>query len=227
MGHVHFAIDYLRNPEVYKLGQTVAVIGAGDVAMDAARTALRHGSQNVYILYSKREQDVSAREVEVTYAKIDGAKFVFNAEPVAFVDGGVMVADTLVEEHEGKRPTAKIIEGSEHLFAADSVIVSIGQGPRSVIVDSTTGIQVSDKGLVTVDDSGRTSREGIFASGDVVTGARTVVEAVKVSRRVAAAMDEYIAAHYPTEAHMREKAEKEAEALLTSQEQGPLSPTLV
>lgn len=209
LGHVHFAIDYLRNPEVYRLGNTVAVIGAGDVAMDAARTALRNGSPNVYILYAKRAQDVSAREVEVSYAKIDGAQFLFNTEPVAFVDGGVVVADTIVEEHEGSRPTARIIEGSQRLFAADSVIVSIGQGPRSVIVDSTPGIKVSERGLVSVDDSGRTSRDGIFASGDVVTGAKTVVEAVKVSRRVADAMDEYIASHFPTEAHLREKAMKE------------------
>ncbi|AEC01601.1 NAD(P)-dependent oxidoreductase [Parasphaerochaeta coccoides] len=218
LGHVHFAIDYLRNPEVYRLGNTVAVIGAGDVAMDAARTALRHGSQNVYVLYAKREQDVSAREVEVSYAKIDGATFLFNTEPIAFVDGGVIVADTIVEDQEGGRPIVRTVEGSQRLFSADSVIVSIGQGPRSVIVDSTPGIEVSDKGLVNVDDSGRTTHDGIFASGDVVTGARTVVEAVKVSRRVADAMDDYISTHFPTDAHLREKApgEKKSEKHFTS-----------
>jgi glutamate synthase (NADPH/NADH) small chain len=86
--------------------------------------------------------------------------------------------------------------GAEELLPADSVIIAVGQGPRAVIVSSTTGIDVNERGLVAVDDEGRTSREGIFASGDVVTGAKTVVEAVKVSRRVADAMDRFVQEKY-------------------------------
>lgn len=193
LGHVHYAIEYLRNPNVYRLGRTVAVIGAGNVAMDVARTAFRQGAEEVFIVARRGEDALAAREVEVQFAKIDGAKILEYKEPVEFVEEGVILADTKIEVDEEGRQRVVRLEGTESLLHADSVIISIGQGPRDVIVSSTTGINVTDRGLVAVDEFGRTTREGIFASGDVVTGARTVVEAVRFSKKVADAMEEYIA----------------------------------
>ncbi|WRS26571.1 NAD(P)-dependent oxidoreductase [Oscillospiraceae bacterium MB08-C2-2] len=198
LGHVHYAIEYLRNPNVYKLGKRLAVIGAGNVAMDVARTAFRQGCEEVYILCNMDETTITARPVEADYAKIDGARFIFYKTVVEFVDEGVIVADSRVWEDEDGRKQAEPIPGTEELFPADSVIVAIGQGPRSVIVSSTTGMKVLNNGLVATDEFGHTSRPGVFASGDVVTGAKTVVEAVDVSRRVAGAMDEYVQSQYPT-----------------------------
>lgn len=191
-GHVHYAIEYLRNPSVYKLGKRLAVIGAGNVAMDVARTAFRNGCEEVDIICNMGEETITAREIETEYTKIDGAKLIFYKTAVEFVDEGIILADTQVLEGEDGKKTVTPIKGTESLFPVDSIIIAIGQGPRAVIVSSTTGIDVTGAGLVAVDNSGRTSREGVFASGDVVTGAKTVVEAVKVSRRVADAMDQYV-----------------------------------
>ncbi len=191
LGNVHYAIEYLRNPTVYDLGRKIAVIGAGNVAMDVARTAFRGGVSEVTIINNMDKSASTAREVEVEYAKIDGAQFIFNKSAVEFTDDGVILADSEIKEDEhGKY--AEPISGTETFFPADSTIIAIGQGPRAVIVSSTTGLNVTNKGLVAVDELGHTSRPGIFASGDVVTGAKTVVEAVNVSRRVADAMDEYV-----------------------------------
>lgn len=187
-GNVHYAIEYLKNPSVYRLGVKVAIIGAGNVAMDVARTVFRHGSEEVAIICNADEKSVTARDIELEYAKIDGAKIIFNKTAVEFTDEGVIFADSEITEKSG---TVSPIKGSETLFPVDSIIIAIGQGPRAVIVSSTTGIRVTERGLVETDEFGKTSRKGIFASGDVVTGAKTVVEAVKVSRRVAQAMDEY------------------------------------
>ena len=196
LGHVHYAIEYLKNPDVYRLGRRLAVIGAGNVAMDVARTAFRHGCEEVTILCNVDESGVTARTVELDYAKIDGAKLLLKKSVVRIVDEGVVLTDSRIEQDEEGRTTAYPGGGAEELLAVDSVIIAVGQGPRAVIVSSTTGIDVNERGLVAVDDEGRTSREGIFASGDVVTGAKTVVEAVKVSRRVADAMDRFVQEKY-------------------------------
>jgi len=188
LGHVNFAIDYLKSPDVYRLGKSLIIIGAGNVAMDVARTAFRHGCKDVQIFCISDESSITARDYEVQYAKIDGTKFEMNKAAVEIVDGGVIFADTDNQ--------ARPIPNTEKLFPADSVIVAIGQGPRSTIVSSTKGIDINEKGLVAVNKSGHTSREGVFASGDVVTGAKTVVEAVVASRRVADAIDMYITDKY-------------------------------
>ena len=198
LGHVHFAVEYLRNPDVYRLGDTVAIIGAGNVAMDVARTAIRHGVENTYIICRKDESDITARESELEYAKIDGVQFEFHKTPTEFVNDGVILADTEIYTDENGQEQVGTIEGSEQLFKCDSIIIAVSQGPRSVIVSSTKGINVNENGLVITDDCGRTSYEGIFASGDVVTGAKTVVEAVRVSRRVADAIDNYVTEKYGT-----------------------------
>ena len=196
LGHVHFAIEYLRNPEVYNLGRRVAIIGAGNVAMDVARTILRHGSRESIIICNKGESAITAREIEVEYARIDGVEFLLNKTAVEFTDRGIILADSDISVDENGEELITPIAGTEQLFPADSIIVAISQGPRAVIVSSTKGIDTGEHGLVITDDCGRTTREGVFASGDVVTGAKTVVEAVRVSRRVAEAIDEYITEKY-------------------------------
>jgi len=189
LGHVHFAVEYLKNPDVYRLGESVIVIGAGNVAMDVARTAFRHGSREVLIVCNSDESSITARKHEVQYAKIDGAIFEMNKSAIEIVDEGVIFADT--DEN------ANAIPGTEKLYSADSVIIAIGQGPRSIIVSSTKGIDIDKTGLVSVNEFGYTSREGVFAGGDVVSGARIVVEAVVASKKVAEAIDKYISEKYP------------------------------
>lgn len=192
LGNVHYAIDYLRNPEVYELGRTVVIIGAGNVAMDVARTVLRHGTEDVTLVNRLGEEDIAARPIEVEYSLIDGAKMLYYHSPVEFTDDGVILIKNSEEADENGEKNANPVPGTETFISADSTIIAVGQGPRAVIVSSTKGIDIQDNGLVAVDEFGRTTREGVFASGDVVTGAKTVVEAVRVSRRVADAMDEYI-----------------------------------
>jgi glutamate synthase (NADPH/NADH) small chain len=196
LGHVHYAIDYLKNPEVYNLGKKVCVIGAGNVAMDVARTALRHGAGDVHIMVRRGQDGITAEEVEVEYAKIDGVKFEFYKAPVEITDHGVKYVRTEVIPEENSRGKLVMLEGTEDIFQADSVIIAAGQGPRANIVSTTNGINVNKEGLVATDELGHTTREGVFASGDVVTGAKTVVGAVKLSKIVAKAMDEYVCSKY-------------------------------
>ncbi len=192
LGHVHYAIEYLRNPDVYHLGKVVGVIGAGNVAMDVARTVFRHGAEEVYIICNKGESTITARKHEVDYAKIDGVQFEYYKTPIEFVNDGVMLAESEVTTDESGKELVRPILGTEKFFNADSIIIAISQGPRAVIVSSTQGINVNEKGLVQVNEFGQTTRQGVFASGDVVTGAKTVVEAVKISKRVAETIHEYI-----------------------------------
>lgn len=196
LGHVHYAIDYLKNPDAYELGNKVCIIGAGNVAVDAARTALRNGSREVYIMYRRGPEDIQAERVEVEYARIDGVKFECYKLPVEIVDEGIKYVRTeIIRDEHGKGKVIQI-EGSENIFEADSVIIAAGQVPRANIVSSTKGIEVDEQGLVVTDHLGRTTREGVFASGDVVTGAKTVVEAVRLSKLVAQAIDEYVTENY-------------------------------
>ncbi len=196
LGHVHYAIDYLKNPDVYTLGEKVCVIGAGNVAMDVARTALRKGSKEVYILYRKGLEDMPATKYEIEYAKIDGVQFELYKNPLEIVDQGVKYVQTRKITDENGDEKVINIENSEEIFHANSVIIAVSQGPRANIVSNTKGIDTDITGLVVTDDCGRTSREGVFASGDVVTGAKTVVEAVNISKNVAMAMDEYVCKKY-------------------------------
>jgi len=194
LGHVHFAIDYLKNPDVYSLGDNLCIIGAGNVAMDVARTALRNGVKNVSIMYRGDMKSITADKNEVEFAKIDGVKFELYKVPIEITDEGVIYQKTFICENENGNNNEVFIpiEGSNKLFKADSIIISISQGPRANIVSTTKGIEIDNKGLVATDLNGRTTRAGVFASGDVVTGAKTVVEAVRVSKNVADAIDEYV-----------------------------------
>ncbi len=192
-GHVHYAINYLNNPEVYKLGERVIVIGAGNAAMDVARTAMRHGARELTCFSLTRE--IAASQNEYQYACLEGVKFQLNKKPVEITDDGVIFRD--VEEQEDG--TLSELPDSDTLYEADSVIISISQGPRNTIVSTTEGLNANDRGLLVADEHGRTSRAGVFASGDVVRGARTVVEAVAHSKKVAEAMHEYMQQTYGQE----------------------------
>lgn len=187
LGHVHFGIDYLRNPGAYRLGDRVVVIGAGNVAMDVARTILRHGVRDVTIMARSGRERLSARKHEIDYAEIDGVKFEYYKAPVEINGGGVVYNETALTA-EG----IVEVEGSRGLLEASAVIIAVSQGPKSNIVNYTEGIQVDHRGLIVADEEGRTTRPGVFASGDVVTGARTVVEAVKYTKQVAERMDAYV-----------------------------------
>ncbi len=195
LGHVHYAIDYLKNPEVYDLGEKVYVIGAGNVAMDVARTALRKGAKEVTIMYRKGMEDIPAREYELEYAKIDGVKFELYKSPVEITKEGLVYVET-EKVMDGEKEKLVTKDDSEGLFPCDSVIIAISQGPKANIVNNSKGIETDLRGLVVTDDAGRTTREGVFASGDVVTGAKTVVEAVRYSKDVAEAIHEYVSGKY-------------------------------
>ena len=158
LGHVHFGINYLNNPDSFHLGERVIVIGAGNSAMDVARTALRKGVR--WLQCFSRTSTVAASQHEYNYALLEGVEFE--------------------------------IPGTEKLYPADSVIISISQGPKNQLVNTTKGLEANQKGLLVADEEGHTSRPEIFASGDVVNGARTVVEAVAHSKEVAEAMDQYM-----------------------------------
>ena len=185
-GNVHFGINYLNNPDSYKLGEKVIVIGAGNAAMDVARTAIRKGVRDLTCFSLSKK--VAASDYEFSYAKLEGVKFEYNKMPVEIKDEGVIFRD-LTEDEEGNFTE---VEGSDRLYPSDSVIISISQGPRNRIVSTTEGLKANARGLLVADENGRTSRPGIFASGDVVNGARTVVEAVARSKVVAESMHQYM-----------------------------------
>ena len=186
LGHVHFAINYLQNPDVYHLGNDVIVIGAGNAAMDVARTAIRHGTRHLRCFSLTKK--IAASDYEASYAALEGVEFFYNKKPVEITDRGVVFRD--VDEAEDGTLTDR--PGTEMLYPAQSVIVSISQGPCTTITETTDGLKVSPRGLFVTDEVGRTTRPGIFASGDAVKGARTVVEAVAYSKKVAEAMHEYM-----------------------------------
>lgn len=186
LGHVHFAINYLQNPDVYHLGSRVVLIGAGNAAMDVARTAIRHGTRHLQCFSLTKK--IAASHYEESYAKLEGVDFFYNKQPVEITDQGVVFRDV----NEAEDGTLTEIPGSEMLYPADSVVVSISQGACTTITESTEGLKVNPRGLFVTDEVGRTSRPGIFASGDAVKGARTVVEAVAYSKKVAEAMHEYM-----------------------------------
>ncbi len=186
LGHVHFAINYLNNPDSYKLGKNVIVIGAGNAAMDVARTAIRKGVQKLTCFSITKK--VAASHHEFSYAQLEGVEFEYNKKPIEITDDGVIFRD-IIEDENGNFTE---IEGSDTLYPAESVIISISQGPKNTIVNTTKGLEVNNRGLLVADETGNTTRPGIFASGDVVNGARTVVEAVAHSKVVAEEMHKYI-----------------------------------
>lgn len=186
LGHVHYGVHFLERPDVYELGKSVVVIGAGNVAMDVARTALRRGVKDVKIMV--RSDRYSASKEEKEYAEIEGAQFIYNKAPVEITDEGVLFADTVCDENH------RVISTSDkpELVKCDTVMICVSQRPSNLILTQTEGLEINERGLAKINEDGSTTRPGLFASGDVVKGAKTVVEAAETSKRVALAMDAYL-----------------------------------
>jgi len=181
-----------------KVGKRVAVVGGGNVAMDAARTALRLGAEEVLVLYRRTEAEMPARLEEIHHAKEEGVKFHFLVNPVRFLGGkGVLEQVECIRMELGppddsgrRRPVP--IEGSEFTLSVDTAIIAIGNQPHPLVPRTTPGLEVSRWGTIVADADGATSREGVFAGGDIVTGAATVISAMGAGRRAAAAIDRYL-----------------------------------
>ena len=186
LGHVSYAINYLANPDAFHLGERVVVIGTGNSAMDCARTAIRKGARHVVCV--ARGDTISASQYETSYARLEGVDFLMDKTTLEIRDDGVVLADNQKGEDGSVAPR----KGTEQLYPCDSVIIAVSQGAESNLVQTTRGIDTTGKGLLAVDEDGRTSRPGVFAAGDAVNGARTVVEAVANGKRVAEAMHAYM-----------------------------------
>lgn len=196
LGHVHFAIDYLKSPDSYRLGRRLVIVGAGNVAVDAARTAIRKAGSEVTILNFMGPDELAANEEEVEMALIDGVQFLHHVQALRITEEAVKCVG--VEKVVDEDGTVRFDEDYTRMteVPADTVIIAIGQGPGADVV-SDGSIQVTGRGLLEVDDDGRTSRDGVFAAGDVVTGPRTVVEAVAFAKKAVAAIDAYCSAAAP------------------------------
>ena len=182
LANVHFGISYLARPISYSVGETVAVIGMGNVAMDVARTAFRHGAQRVMLF--ERSMKSPASEHEMEYAALDGAEFTYGKYIQRITPQGPVFRQTVLDE-EG-RPIGA--EGEDELVPADTTIIAINQRPKDKLVNTTHGLKASERGLLIVDENSMTTREGVFAAGDVVHGSLTVVHAVRDARLAAEAM---------------------------------------
>ncbi|WP_288060071.1 NADPH-dependent glutamate synthase [Thomasclavelia cocleata] len=191
--------EFPKHPTPIKITDTVCVIGAGNVAMDAARTAKRLGAKNVYIVYRRGAQEVPARAEEVHHAKEEGIIFKLLTNPVKIEgeDGWVKsmecVEMELGEPDESGRRRPVVKEGSNFIIETGTVIVSIGQSPNPLIRQTTPGLETQKWGGIIVDEASmKTSKDGVYAGGDVVTGAATVILAMGAGKTAAQAMDEYL-----------------------------------
>ena len=183
-----------------RTGRKVAVVGGGNVAMDAARSALRLGAETVYIVYRRGMAELPARKEEVEHAEEEGIIFKTLCNPVEILpdENGFVKAITCIEMELGepdasgrRRPIEK--KGSEFTMDVDTVIMSLGTSPNPLIRSTTPGLETNKHGcIVTEGDEGKTSREGVYAGGDAVTGAATVIKAMGAGKAAAKAIDEYI-----------------------------------
>ena len=200
---VFTGVEFLRAVNLGKrptIGKQVAVIGGGNVAMDAARCAKRLGAENVYIVYRRGMAELPARKEEVEHAEEEGIIFKTLCNPVAIHpdEDGFVHSMTCIEMELGepdasgrRRPIEK--PGSEFELDVDTVIMSLGTSPNPLIRSTTPGLETNKHGcIVTEGDEGKTSRDGVYAGGDAVTGAATVIKAMGAGKAAAKAMDEYI-----------------------------------
>lgn len=210
LGGVYSANEFLTRVNLMKAyltdsatpirrGGRVVVVGGGNVAMDAARCALRLGAEEVTVVYRRSAEELPARAEEVEHAIEEGVTFRYLTNPVEIVadDNRCVAAVRCVEMELGepdasgrRRPVAKTDSDVE--IAADTVIMAIGTSPNPLIKSTTTGLQTQAFGGIIVDDCGATSRDGVFAGGDAVTGAATVILAMGAGKAAAAAMDKYM-----------------------------------
>ncbi|AKB77245.1 Glutamate synthase [NADPH] small chain [Methanosarcina horonobensis HB-1 = JCM 15518] len=181
-------------------GKHVVVVGGGNVAMDAARSALRLGAEEVSIVYRRGEDEMPARREEIEHAKEEGITFRLLTNPVRIlgdekfnVTGVECIEMELGEPDKSGRRSPVIVEGSEFLVPADVVIIAIGTSPNPIIFKGSEGLEQNKRGTVVADEeTGATSKCGVFAGGDVVTGAATVISAMGAGKKAAKAIDEYL-----------------------------------
>lgn len=182
------------------VGKSVAVVGGGNVAMDAARSAKRLGAEEVYIIYRRSESEMPARVEEIHHAKEEGIHFKLLTNPTAVIgdqDGWVTgiecVEMTLGEPDESGRRRPSVKSGSEHILPVETVIIAIGQSPNPLIKHSTPDLKTQSWGGIIADEAtASTSKAGVYAGGDAVTGAATVILAMGAGKTAAKAMDEYL-----------------------------------
>ena len=190
-------------------GGKVAVVGGGNVAMDAARTALRLGAEKVYIVYRRSMEELPARKEEVEHAQEEGIEFLLLNNPVeilgyenpddrrdpknGFVTGMRCIKMKLGEPDEKGRRRPVPIEGSEFVIDVDTVVMAIGTSPNPLIKSTTKGLEVNRHGgIIVEEETAKTSREGVYAGGDAVTGAATVISAMGAGKLAAKSIDEYL-----------------------------------
>ncbi len=189
-----------ETPTPVKVGKKVAVVGAGNVAMDAARTAKRLGAEEVYIVYRRSEEEAPARLEELHHAKEEGIIFKFLNNPCAvigdengWVKGLEIVKQELGEPDASGRRSPRPVEGSNYLLDVESVIIAIGQSPNPLIRQTTPGLDVEKwGGIIVEEDTMKTSKDGVYAGGDTVTGAATVILAMGAGKKAAKAIDEFL-----------------------------------
>ena len=179
-------------------GKKVVVVGGGNVAMDAARTALRLGAETT-IVYRRTEKELPARAEEVHHAKEEGIQFAMLTNPVevigdekGWVKAVKCIRMELGEPDESGRRSPVEVPGSEFEIETDTVIMSLGTSPNPLIAKTTAGLETNRRGCLVADENGATTRPGVFAGGDAVTGAATVILAMGAGRKAAAAIHEYI-----------------------------------
>ena len=177
----------------------VAVVGGGNVAMDAARCAKRLGAEEVYIVYRRSEAELPARAEEVEHAKEEGIIFKTLTNPVAILPGEDKAVASirclqmeLGEPDDSGRRRPIPVEGSEFEIPVDTVVMSIGTSPNPLIKSTTAGLETTRKGGLVADETGKTTREGVYAGGDAVTGSATVILAMGAGKEAAHSIDEYI-----------------------------------
>lgn len=195
------AYKFPETPTPVKVGKNVAVVGAGNVAMDAARTAKRLGAENVYIVYRRGEDEVPARKEEVHHAKEEGIIFKLLNNPCeihgedGWVTGIEVVKQELGEPDASGRRSPVPVEGSNYVIPVETVVIAIGQSPNPLIRQTTPGLETQKWGGIIVDeDTMKTSKEGVYAGGDTVTGAATVILAMGAGKKAAKAIDEKLSA---------------------------------
>ena len=177
----------------------VAVVGGGNVAMDAARSAMRMGAEHVYIVYRRSEEEMPARKEEVHHAKEEGIEFLNLNNPVKIIgdeNGRVCAMECihmeLGEPDESGRRSPIPMEGSNYNLEVDTVIMSIGTSPNPLIRTTTSGLEANKRGCLIVDEAMCTTKEGVYAGGDAVTGAATVILAMGAGKTAAQSIDKYI-----------------------------------
>ncbi len=182
-----------------KRSDYVAVIGGGNVAMDSARTALRLGAKKVYLIYRRTEKEMPARHEEIIRAKEEGVEFVLLASPVKYTsdnDGFIKAVECvrmeLTQPDASGRRKPVVIKDSQFLIEVEQVIVAIGNTPNPIISRTTPDLKVKKDGEIEVDENGQTSIKGVFAGGDIVTGAATVITAMGAGKKCAQKIEEYL-----------------------------------